>query len=71
MSWYENGYLHRDNDKPAFIDHGFNVKEYWNKGKKHREKGYAVILNRGGQYFLNNIELTEKEFNKAIKIKNF
>jgi hypothetical protein len=31
-----NKYLHRDNDLPAYINHDFDFKEWWQNGKLHR-----------------------------------
>jgi len=40
--WYQNGQLHRDNDKPAVIYSNNGKKEWYQNGKLHRNNDLRV-----------------------------
>lgn len=42
--YYKHGLRHRDDDKPAVIDERRNQREWWWKGRRHREDGPAIIM---------------------------
>ena len=46
--WHNvNGKLHRDNDKPAFID-ADGTKSWWVNGKRHRDNDQPAIIYADG-----------------------
>jgi len=66
--WYNsNDQIHREGDKPAYIDPDGH-KEYWIKGKRHREKGPSVIFSDGRvQYWLNGEKIAKEEHERRTK----
>ena len=65
-SWYQNGQKHRT-DGPAIVCTNGH-KEWWQNDQRHRTDGAAVELSDGDKWwFINGVQLTEAEFNQAIK----
>mgnify|MGYP003608040664 CR=1 FL=1 len=67
-AWWLNGEMHRE-DSPALIrEDGLNR---WHlHGKLHCETGPAILDANGlKQWFLNDVELTEEEFNRWYEKK--
>lgn len=80
IAWVnENGDLHRENG-PAFIWYT-GILEWYKNGLQHREDGPAVVYNvspefigcedeeEKDQYFLDDIEYTENEFIKEMRVR--
>jgi len=67
--WFNSkGQIHREGDKPAYIDPDGH-KEYWIKGKRHREKGPSVIFSDGRvQYWLEGRHLTKEDYERRTNI---
>lgn len=64
--WYRNGLPHRE-DGPA-VEYANGDKHWYRYGKLHREDGPADEYANGQKYwFLNDEELTEKEFNTRMR----
>lgn len=53
--WFKNGFIHRDNDKPAVeVNDDFNDrKEWWVDGYRHRLNGPAVIDKGREEWWIN------------------
>jgi len=67
--WHLNGKCHRE-DGPA-IEHANGDKFWYLNGELHREDGPAVEWANGNKYwYLNGKELTEEEYNEAIRLKD-
>ena len=67
--WYRNamGQLHRD-DGPA-VEWSNGTKSWYQNGLRHRTDGPAIeYLDSGKVWFINGEELTEDEFNQAVKL---
>ena len=66
-SWYVNGKRHRE-DGPA-CEYANGDKSWFVKGKRHRVDGPAVEwVNQGGKFwYVNDVQLSEKEFNERNK----
>ena len=62
--WYQNGVLHRE-DGPAIVYPGGN-KRWYRNGRLHRTDGPASIFNGISYWFLNDMRLSEEEFNRRI-----
>ena len=62
--WYQNGVLHRE-DGPAITYPGGN-KCWYRNGKLHRTDGPANIFNGISHWFLNDMRLSEEEFNRRV-----
>ena len=61
----EDGHYHNI-DGPA-VEYDNGTKKWFIHGKLHRENGPAIIWNSGNVlYFLNGIELSEKDYQKAL-----
>lgn len=63
--------MHREIDKPAFIDYQNNIKIWFKNGEMHRENGYAFINDSDKYYYINNVKLSKDKFIKYKKINNF
>ena len=60
------GQLHRENGPAVEYPYGFPV--WYQNGRLHRENGPAVEWADGSkEWWLNGEELTEEEFNRAVK----
>jgi hypothetical protein len=66
--WYKNGVLHRDGG-PA-IQYTNGEIQWVKNGKIHREDGPAIISGERSYWYLDNLNLTEAQFNERIKEKN-
>ena len=65
--WFQNGQLHRE-DGPAIVDAGHS-KVWIQNGRRHRTDGPAVEYTNGRKmWYINGEELTEAEFNQAVKL---
>ena len=65
--WCQNSLIHRT-DGPA-IECTDNSKYWYQNGKLHRTDGPAIVRNDGSmEWFINGEELTETEFNQAVKL---
>ena len=67
--WYRNamGQLHRD-DGPA-VEWSNGTKSWYQNGLRHRTDGPAIEYSDVGKaWFINGVELTEDEFNQAVKL---
>ena len=65
-SWYQNGLRHRT-DGPA-IEYTTGSEEWYQNGLRHRTDGPAVEYTNGYKgWYINGEELTEAEFNQAVK----
>ena len=62
--WYQNGVLHRE-DGPAITYPG-GTKCWYRNGKLHRTDGPADIFNGISRWFLNDMRLSEEEFNRRV-----
>ena len=62
--WYQNGVLHRE-DGPAIVYPDGNQRWYRN-GRLHRTDGPASIFNGKSYWFLNDMRLSEEEFNRRV-----
>ena len=62
--WYQNGVLHRE-DGPAIVYPGGN-KCWYRNGKLHRTDGPASIFRGSRHWYLNDMRLSEEEFNQRI-----
>lgn len=66
-NWYQNGQLHRT-DGPA-IERSNGTKEWFQNGQRHRIDGVAIDYANGcKRWFINYVEMTEDEYNQAIKL---
>ena len=64
--WHQNGQLHRT-DGPA-IEHSIGTKEWFQNGQRHRIDGVAIEYANGcKRWFINGVEMTEDEYNQAVK----
>lgn len=67
--WYLCGKLHREGG-PA-IEWLDGDTEWWRNGHLHREDGPACEnKNKENEWYLNNIKLTQEDFNQRIIINN-
>jgi hypothetical protein len=48
-TWYSDGEIHRDGDRPAVIDHRRQVQVWYKKGKRHREGGQPAVIESNGK----------------------
>ena len=65
-SWWQNGLLHRT-DGPA-IEYAEGEKMWHQNGRLHRMDGPAVERSDGNKaWYINGEELTEADFNQAVK----
>ena len=64
--WYQNGKLHRTNG-PA-VEWANCTKEWFQNGQLHRTDGPAIEYSDGDKdWYINGEQLTEAEFNQAVK----
>lgn len=64
--WYQNGQCHRT-DGPA-IEWYDGTESWYQNGKRHRIDGAAIVYSGGYMaWFINGEELTEADFNQAVK----
>ena len=64
-----NGFKHRDDGPAVIYDTGSKAYYYYNK--LHREDGPAIIYFDGEErWYINNIRLSEEEFNQYLLQKN-
>ena len=68
--WYKDAkckILHRENG-PA-VDCTYGHKEWWQNGQRHRIDGPAIERGQRGSkaWYINDVRLTEDEFNQAVK----
>lgn len=60
--WYQNGYLHRDNDLPAII-YPNGIQEWYQNGKRHRDGDQpALIFPSGNQEWWQNDIFIKKNY---------
>ena len=65
--WYQNGQRHRENG-PAIV-HAHGTKIWYQNNQCHRTDGPAIVWNDGDKWwFINDKQLTEAEFNQAVKL---
>ena len=62
--WYQNGVLHRE-DGPASVYPGGN-KCWYRNGRMHRTDGPASIIRGTRHWYLNDMRLSEEEFNRRV-----
>ena len=64
--WYQNGILHRTDG--AAVEWWNGDKFWYQNGVPHRTDGPSIELSNGSmEWFINGEELTEAEFNQAVK----
>ena len=64
--WYDIGRLHRI-DGPAIV-YADDSSSWWQDGELHRIDGPAIEWPSGNKaWYINGVELTEAEFNQAVK----
>ena len=64
--WYQNGQKHRT-DGPA-IEYSDGDKSWFQNGQRHRIDGPAVEWANGRkEWYINDVEMTEAEFNQRVK----
>lgn len=69
MCWFQNDVIHRDNDLPAMVESN-GYKEWYQKGKLHRDQGPAIVSPDGyKEYYYNGIKCS-KETNQWLTILN-
>ena len=65
--WFQNGLRHRT-DGPA-IEFSNGHVEWYQNNRLHRTDGPAVVYYNGLRgWWINGVELTEAEFNQAVKL---
>ena len=64
--WYRNGQLHRT-DGPAIV-YADDCSSWWQNGKRHRIDGPAIEWPSGNkEWYINGVEMSEADFNQAVK----
>jgi hypothetical protein len=77
QSWYKDGQLHRDNDKPALIkfeghsDCGYGVQQWSQNGQTHREGDQpAMIFSNGDTFYFKNDQIHRDDDKPAIMLSD-
>lgn len=64
--WYKKGVIHRDNDKPAFVNEF--LEAYYQDGLRHRDNDLPAVVHKDGakEWFVKGLRMRTQDKNPTV-----